>query len=102
MPGEGIPIYTNFLTLPEKVKDLTSEYGISDKNIYAWLKEQYNFSDLDSNVVKIETPLLDSTFDYIVFYAQGLKDNSIIITDDGWTIDNLNSYGINFDGRSKT
>ncbi|MCP9316147.1 transposase [Liquorilactobacillus nagelii] len=22
----------------EKVKDLTSEYGISDKNIYAWIK----------------------------------------------------------------
>ncbi|MFT8882609.1 MAG: DUF1828 domain-containing protein [Liquorilactobacillus hordei] len=73
-----------------------------EKKYYAWLKKQYNFSDLESGAIKIETPFLDSTYDYIVLYAEILKDDTVIITDDGWTMDNLLSSGLTFDGRSKS
>lgn len=73
-----------------------------EKNYYSWLRSKYTFSNLSDDVVKIETPFLDSEFDDIVLYAQVLKTGKIIITDDGWTIDNLESMGISFSKRATT
>lgn len=71
-------------------------------NYVSWLRNRYNFTDLSQDVVKIETPFLDSSFDYIVMYVERLKNDKLIITDDGWTIDNLISEGISFSKQSKT
>ena len=71
-------------------------------NYLSWLRNRYNFTDLSQDVVKIETPFLDSSFDYIVMYVERLKNDKLIITDDGWTIDNLISEGISFSKQSKT
>lgn len=73
-----------------------------EKNYFSWLRDRYTFSDLADDVVKIETPFLDSEFDDIVLYAQALKSGKIIITDDGWTIDNLESMGISFSKHATT
>ncbi|WP_125703775.1 DUF1828 domain-containing protein [Lacticaseibacillus daqingensis] len=73
-----------------------------EKTYFSWLRDKYTFSDLSSDVVKIETPFLDSEFDDIVLYAQSLKSGKIVITDDGWTIDNLESMGISFSKRATT
>lgn len=72
------------------------------KNAYFhWLMEEYTFSDLDKNVVKIGTPFLDADFDYITMYAVFMQNGKIKITDDGWTLNNLENYGLSFNGRSK-
>lgn len=73
-----------------------------EKNYFSWLRDKYTFSDLNNDVVKIKTPFLDSEFDDIVLYAQELKSGKIVITDDGWTIDNLESMGISFSKRATT
>ena len=67
------------------------------QNIYFdWLMKEYSFKDLDSNVVEITIPFLDNDFNYIVMYAEFLRNGKIILTDDGWTLDNLKSHGITF------
>lgn len=72
------------------------------KNAYfQWLMKEYTFSDLERNVVKIGTPFLDNDFDYITMYAVFLQNGKIKLTDDGWTLHNLESYGVSFSGRSK-
>lgn len=53
------------------------------------------FTDVSAGIVKINTPFLDSFNDEIAIYA--INDSgtgSITLTDDGWTIDNLESRGI--------
>lgn len=73
------------------------------QNIYFdWLMKEYSFKDLDSNVVEITIPFLDNDFNYIVMYAEFLRNGKIILTDDGLTLDNLKSHGITFTGRTKS
>ena len=52
------------------------------------------FTDVSAGVVKINTPFLDSFNDEITIYAIDDSTGSITLTDDGWTIDNLESRGI--------
>ncbi|WP_159591428.1 DUF1828 domain-containing protein [Streptococcus halichoeri] len=72
------------------------------KRIYFdWLMKEYSFTDLDKNVVEISIPFLDNDFDYLTMYAEFLPDGKILLTDDGWTLDNLKSHGITFTERTK-
>ena len=71
------------------------------KNIYFdWLLKDYKFNDLEKNIVEIRTPFLDNDFDHIILYAEFLSDGRVILTDDGWTINNLKSHGVSFSNRS--
>lgn len=73
------------------------------KNKYfSWLREQYKFNDLQSGAVKIQTPFLDSDFDYIVLYVEQTGKEKFRLTDDGWTLDNLESAGMSFNKRATT
>lgn len=65
-----------------------------------WYKKEAKFKDLSQNVIRIEVPFLDSFSDEIVMYAIKNKGNSITLTDDGWTLDNLKSNGVTI-SRSK-
>mgnify|MGYP001624844486 FL=1 len=65
-----------------------------------WYKKEAKFKDLSQNVIRIEVPFLDSFSDEIVMYAIKNKNNSITLTDDGWTLDNLKSNGVTI-SRSK-
>jgi hypothetical protein len=52
--------------------------------------------------LKLILHFLDNEFDDIVLYAYSRIGDNILVTDDGWTIDNLESNGLSFDKRSKT
>lgn len=65
-----------------------------------WYKSASTFKDLDSKTVRIDVPFLDNFSDEIVMYAIVNNDNTITITDDGWTLDNLNSLGVNINKSS--
>ncbi|MDO4670410.1 MAG: DUF1828 domain-containing protein [Aerococcus sp.] len=45
-------------------------------------------------VEEIVTPYFDGYGESIIIYVEYLDDGSIIVTDDGWTIDNLESHGV--------
>ena len=72
---------------------------LSDKYIQ-WYKEQISFKNIKKNVVRIDLPFLDSFQDEIVLYAIQQPDGNIKLTDDGWTINNLEEHGV-FINRSK-
>lgn len=73
------------------------------KQIYFdWLFEEYHYTNLKENVIEISIPFLDSENDKYIMYVEFLNKNKIRLTDDGWTINKLRNYGINFTGRNKT
>ena len=61
----------------------------------AWLKQNTTALQLDNGVVEISSPFLDRHNDYIQIYV--VKDgNSFILTDDGYTIADLELSGLTF------
>ncbi|RHW52858.1 hypothetical protein DS834_02945 [Lactobacillus bombicola] len=60
-----------------------------------WVKKSYEYNQLDNGIVEIVSPFLDNFSDEIGMYAIPKKNGKIKLTDDGWTIDNLNSIGVN-------
>lgn len=54
-----------------------------------------NFTDISANIVKIDVPFLNSFNDEMVIYAvNDPNTGSITLTDDGWTINNLESHSV--------
>lgn len=67
-----------------------------------WISENMEYKSIENGIVRIDTPFLDNDSDEIILYAEknNKKDNSIKLTDDGWTIRNLANYGFSIDGRT--
>ena len=63
------------------------------ENYVNWLKDNLKFKDISSNLVKIQTPFVDSHNDYIVIYIKK-KDEEYMLTDDGRTLFDLQSTGV--------
>lgn len=63
-------------------------------NYYNWLKESYSITSIDSTTDRIVTPFLDPLNDNICLYVTKNKD-SVQISDDGYTLNNLSLMGIN-------
>ena len=65
-----------------------------------WYNQNTSYENLNDDVVAIDVPFLDSFSDEIEMFAVGQKDGLIKLTDDGWTLDNLLSRGVDIN-RSK-
>lgn len=65
-----------------------------------WYNENTSFENINDNIVAIDVPFLDNFSDEIEMFAVGEKNGMIKLTDDGWTLDNLFSRGIDIN-RSK-
>lgn len=59
----------------------------------------YTFSDIQTNIVRIDTPHRDLNSDSIILYAE-FHNDIIIISDAGWSLDNIESTGITMDSKS--
>lgn len=59
----------------------------------------YTFSDIQTNIVRIDTPHRDLNSDSIILYAE-FHNDIIIISDAGWSLDNIESTGITMDPKS--
>ncbi|HBE8113742.1 TPA: DUF1828 domain-containing protein, partial [Staphylococcus aureus] len=65
------------------------------KEYLDWYNQTLEFSNLSNNVVRIDTPFKDNSLDNLIIYA--LYDQSrdmITLTDDGYTIFDLENNGI--------
>lgn len=66
-----------------------------------WLTENIEFNNLEENVVRIDTPFYDRHNDSLILYAmKNLPQGPLILTDGGYTMDDLESDGI-YINRSK-
>ena len=60
-----------------------------------WIRENEKYTELSSNSIRIETPFLDNSFDNIILYVNH-RNSKIIISDNGWTLDYLETHGFTF------
>ncbi|UQS81898.1 DUF1828 domain-containing protein [Bombilactobacillus folatiphilus] len=60
-----------------------------------WVKESYKYQQISNETVRIDLPFLDNFSDEIVMYVISEDADNLRITDDGWTLDNLQSLGLN-------
>lgn len=67
---------------------------------FNWLKQSYKFSELDSSV-EITTPFRNQINNYIRIYVDFLPDDSIILSDDGLTLNELDMSNINTNTKAR-
>ena len=66
-------------------------------NYLDWFKSSTIITPIESadkETVKVSTMFLDSHNDGIEFYVQKIDDNTIMLTDDGWYLQDLESCGL--------
>ena len=66
-------------------------------NYLDWFKSSTIITPIESadkETVKVSTMFLDSHNDGIEFYIQKIDDNTIMLTDDGWYFQDLESCGL--------
>ncbi|MCT4388148.1 DUF1828 domain-containing protein [Leuconostoc pseudomesenteroides] len=72
------------------------------ENVYFnWLKNEFNFSDLENGYVSISTPFIDSSYDNINIFAS-LTSTGVELSDFGMTLFNLDSSGISVTPKQRT
>ncbi len=62
---------------------------------YDWLKEN-TILNVIGDYTEVTTPFLDRHNDCILLYLKKLKNNNVLITDDGYTLSDLEDSGFNF------
>ncbi|PKE36354.1 hypothetical protein CW670_04150 [Macrococcoides caseolyticum] len=72
------------------------------KDYIEWFSKKIEFKNLEENLVRIDVPFQDNMNDDIVFYAElDSNTDTIILTDDGYTLFNLESSGLNIKGSKR-
>lgn len=61
-----------------------------------WLQDNEKYTDLSNDSVRIETPFLDASLDNIIIYVDKMANGTLKISDGGWTLDYLETHGLNF------
>lgn len=65
------------------------------KEIYNdWASKEFSYKDIESSLIRIDTPFFDRHNDSLILYAQINRDESITLTDGGYVIDDLESDGV--------
>jgi Domain of unknown function DUF1829/Domain of unknown function DUF1828 len=73
--------------------------SLIDKYI-AWLRDKTTLRNIRDGCVEITTPYLDRHNDYLQIYAQK-SNGGIILSDDGYTIDDLELSGCNLESKKR-
>lgn len=66
-----------------------------------WLSNEFLYTNIASDVIRIDTPFLDNDFDNVVLYVEPLNNNNLLLTDDGYTLSNLDSMGFSINNKTK-
>ena len=66
-------------------------------NYFKWLRSKTDLQVVDENLFEITTPYLDRHNDYIQIYISKNADNTFTLTDDGYTINDLEMSGCTLD-----
>lgn len=67
-----------------------------------WHDKTTLYEALDDHVVKMDTPWFDSIGDSVAFYVEDMGSHKLRLTDDGWTIHRLKSYGVTVEDKEST
>ncbi|MDR0920816.1 MAG: DUF1828 domain-containing protein [Lactobacillales bacterium] len=64
-----------------------------------FLSDEISYKEINNHVMKITFPFLEEGFDSLNIYAETKGGNMILLTDNGWTMDNLKSRGLMLDSQ---
>ncbi len=65
------------------------------KTIYNnWIVKKFAYKDINSGVIRIDTPFFDRHNDSLILYALIDSNNNIVLTDGGYVLDDLESSGV--------
>lgn len=67
-----------------------------------WVKKDFEYTNLTKNYVSISTPFVDNNYDNINLYASFIDKNTVLVSDFGYTLYNLEEQGIELKPRFKT
>jgi len=67
-----------------------------NQDYLSWLNANTSFEQINTETVRIDSPFTDADNDEIVMYAIQTTSNTLRLTDDGWTLDNLAARGVTF------
>lgn len=79
--------------------DMTQDIPHLTHTYHAWLKDKSALRQID-DWVEITTPFLDRHNDYLQIYAKR-RNGGFILTDDGYTIDDLEQCGCKLESRKR-
>lgn len=77
-----------------ELKNLIDDY-------HKWLRDKTTLKPIHGDWNEITTPFLDRHNDYIQIFAK-LSDDSILLTDDGYTLNDLEISGVSIDSPKRT
>ncbi len=80
------------MTMINEIERLLSDYR-------AWLKDKTILREVNGSWVEITTPYLDRHNDALQIYARG-ENGAYVLTDDSYTIHDLEASGCNLNTRS--
>ena len=66
----------------------------------SWLKEKTALKEIHDGWTEVTTSFIDRHNDYIQIYIK-IKDGKVVITDDGYTLNDLDVSGVNVDSNKK-
>jgi hypothetical protein len=66
-----------------------------------WLKDKSTIRQIDGKWVEITTPFLDRHNDYLQIYAKIEKDGTVLLSDDGYVMTDLNVAGFDFTSKKR-
>ena len=67
------------------------------ENYLNWLKSNMTQTRLDNNMIEITTPFLDRHNDYTQIYLKEVNSDTFLVTDCGYTINDLKLSGVDLD-----
>ena len=67
----------------------------------AWIRDNTFMRDLKEGVIKITSPFLDARNDYIQIYVKKISEKIYRLTDGGYLVTDLQSYGIDLTPKRK-
>src|SRR5699024_10555608 len=76
-----------------EVREMINATDLS-KIYHDWLQEEINFSTVDNNAIRVDTPFYDRHNDSLILYVIPQENANLIVTDGGYTLDDLEVEGI--------
>ena len=76
-----------------EVREMINTTDLS-KIYHDWLQEEINFSTVDNNAIRVDTPFYDRHNDSLILYVIPQENANLIVTDGGYTLDDLEAEGI--------
>lgn len=80
---------------------MNADASLLAESYVSWLRNSVSAEVLDGDVTELTTPFVDRHNDHLQVYAERQDGDVFVLTDDGYTISELKSSGVENRGRRR-